>query len=151
MKGLGAASTEPLHSESGEDECPRPPRRCTQIPAVRKVGTVFANPLGHHTPGLSKGRQTLTTQCVHLAYRLVPSRSRQQWTSRTSMRLPDGEPGRARLPTESPHPNWPGAAAYRGLRHVTLRHHPHPFNPEGPFGWNPLALALLHPPRGPIF
>ena len=39
-------------------------------------------------------------------------------------------------------------AAYRGLRHVTLRHHPHPFNPEGPFGWNPVALALLHPPRG---
>ena len=42
--------------------------------------------------------------------------------------------GGARLPTDSPHPNWPGAAAYRGLRHVTLRHHPHPFNPEGPFG-----------------
>ena len=39
-------------------------------------------------------------------------------------------------------------AAYRGLRHVTLRHHPHPFNPEGRFGWNPVALALLHPPRG---
>ena len=50
MKGLGAASTEPKHSESGEDECPRPHRRCTQIPAVRKVGTVFANPLGHHHP-----------------------------------------------------------------------------------------------------
>ena len=44
--------------------------------------------------------------------------------------------------------NWPGGAAYRGLRHDTLRHHPHPFNPEGPFGWDPVALALLHPPRG---
>ena len=29
---------------------PTSPRRCTQIPAVRKVGTVFANPLGHHHP-----------------------------------------------------------------------------------------------------
>ena len=47
--------------------------------------------------------------------------------------------GGGRLPTESPHPNWPGAAAYRGLRHVTLRHHPHPFDPEGPFGWNPVT------------
>ena len=56
------------------------------------------------------------------------------------MRLPHGEAwGGARLPTYSPHPNWPGAAAYRGLRHVTLRHHPHPFNPEGPFGWNPVT------------
>ena len=65
------------------------------------------------------------------------------------MRLPHGGPGGgARLPTESPHPNWPGGAAYRGLRHVTFRHHPHPFNPEGPFGWNLVALALLHPARG---
>ena len=64
------------------------------------------------------------------------------------MRLPDGGAGGTRLPTESPHPNWPGGAAYRGLRHVTLRHHPHPFTPEGPFGWKPVALAILHPPRG---
>ena len=68
MKGLGAASTEPKHSDSGEDECPRHPRRCTQIPAVRKVGTVFANPLGHHHPwpveGPANAHDTMRTSRI---------------------------------------------------------------------------------------
>ena len=32
-----------------------------------------------------------------------------------------------------------GLGRRRTVDSVMLRHHPHPFNPEGPFGWNPVA------------
>ena len=64
------------------------------------------------------------------------------------MRLPHGGHGGGKTSDGISPSELAWGAAYRGLRHVTLRHHPHPFTPEGPFGWKPVALAILHPPRG---
>ena len=68
----------------------------------------------------------------HASSYIAYSRIAEKVAFNSQLHIGSRHPKGTRLRTESPHPNWPGGAAYRGVRHDTLRNHPHPLNPEGP-------------------